>query len=442
MNFLRTIFLKIASRLGLELQRKKLIEDDYSAMGVNLTATIANRVATLTMIDSGASIEGDSARAKYLDDFLNDFIADRMAVAAEVSLGTGDCLVKPYTDGKRIGIDIIKNNNFVVCDSIGSFIKSCIIKADQIVDDNGNLFERMEAQILREGQTQNEESVPVLVIYQMAFKNGNEIPLTMVDAWKDIQPETIIPNVEKMLFGRYKCPTVNRENVNGVNGVKITFGLDSVMKKAVDAFERYNDEFEKKEAFIFADKTIFTKDKDTGKPILPKGKSKLFMNVNSADSGDLIKEYSPAIRSTEMNDSIEVNFKMLELLAGLSNGVLTAPTTSYATATEMKASLQATFAFMTKFRKSLENGTRDLLDAVNVLLNANNITPDGEWDVQFDWSSSYIENIQEQFNRLMQAESIGAVDRAEVRSWVMDEDIQTATEKVNEIAENIVNEGI
>ena len=141
-----------------------------------------------------------------------------------------------------------------------------------------------------------------------------------------------------------------------------------------------------------------------------------------------------------MNESIEVNFKMLELLAGLSNGVLTSPTTNFATATEMKASLQATFAFMTKFRKSLENGTIDLLNAVNVLLNANNITPDGEWDVQFDWSSSYIENIQEQFNRLMQAESIGAVDKSEVRSWVMDEDLQTAEGKVAEIAERTVNE--
>ena len=442
MNFLKTIFLKIASRLGLELQRKNLSADDYSNLGVNLTATIANRVATLTMIDSGANIEGNNARAKYLDEFLQDYIADRMGVAAEVSLGTGDCLIKPYTDGVRIGLDIIKNNNFTVCDSIGNFIKSCLIKADEIKDDNGNLYERIEAQILKEGQTEVGQTVPVLVIYQMAFKNGNEIPLNAVKAWESIQPETIIPNVDRMLFGRYKCPTVNRQNVNGVNGVKITYGLDSVMQKAQAAFERFNDEFEKKEAFVFADKTVFKKDPSTGKMVLPKGKEKLFLNVNAGDNGELIKEYSPDIRSAEMNESIEVNFKMLELLAGLSNGVLTSPTTNFATATEMKASLQATFAFMTKFRKSLENGTIDLLNAVNVLLNANNITPDGEWDVQFDWSSSYIENIQEQFNRLMQAESIGAVDKSEVRSWVMDEDLLTAEEKVAEIAERTVNEVI
>lgn len=441
MNFLKTIFLKIASRLGLELQRKVLEIDDYSRKGVNLTATIANRVATLTMIDSGASVKGENARAKYIDDFLQGYIADRMPVAAEVSLGTGDCLVKPYTDGKRIGIDIIKNSDFVVCDSIGDFIKSCLIKADEIKDDNGNLFQRIEAQVLREGQMETGQDVPVLAIYQMAFKNGNEIPLNTVKAWENIQPETYIPNVDRMLFGRYKCPTVNRENVNGVNGVKITYGLDDVMQKAAASFDRFNDEFEKKEAFIFADKTIFKTDPKTGRKDLPRGKEKLFLQINGQD-GDLVKDYSPAIRSADMNQGIEVNFKMLELLAGLSNGVLTSPTTNFATATEMKASLQATFAFMTKFRNSLENGTIDLLNAVNVLCNANDITPMGDWEVMFTWSSSYIENIQEQFNRLMQAESIGAVDKAEVRAWVMDEDEQTAKDRVNEIAERFVEEVI
>ena len=211
------------------------------------------------------------------------------------------------------------------------------------------------------------------------------------------------------------------------------------MKKAVDAYERFNDEFQKKEAYIFANKTLFKIDKD-GKRSLTSGIDKLYKQVNSVHSDGIIKEYSPAIRSAEMNEGIEVNFKMLELLAGLSNGILTSPTTNFASATEIKASLQLTFAFITKFRKSLENGTQDLLEAVDILCNVNNLTPIGQWDKIFDWSSSYIENIQEQFNRLMQMHSIGAASTADVRSWGMDEDIQTAQEKVQEIAETFVEE--
>ena len=124
---------------------------------------------------------------------------------------------------------------------------------------------------------------------------------------------------------------------------------------------------------------------------------------------------------------------MLEILAGLSNGILTAPTTNFATATEMKASLQLTYAFITRFRKALVSGTDDLLYAIDVLMNINGITPVGEWESRYDWSSSYIENIEEQFNRLVVAQGIGAVSTGEVRAWVMDEDPEEAEEKVDEI---------
>ena len=201
------------------MQKKDLYEDDYSRPGLNLTATISNRIATLTMLDSGGDVRGDNARAKYLNDFMQEYVSDRMAVAAEVSLGTGDCLVKPYTDGQRIGLDIIKNNNFVVCESIGNFIKSCIIKADEIKDDKGNVYQRIETQMIKQGLTESGQEVNALIILQSAYKNGNEIPLNSVKSWENIQTETIIPNVNKLLFGRYKCPTVNREIINGVNGV-------------------------------------------------------------------------------------------------------------------------------------------------------------------------------------------------------------------------------
>ena len=45
------------------MQKKDLYEDDYSRPGLNLTATISNRIATLTMLDSGGDVRGDNARA-------------------------------------------------------------------------------------------------------------------------------------------------------------------------------------------------------------------------------------------------------------------------------------------------------------------------------------------------------------------------------------------
>ena len=49
--------------------------------------------------------------------------------------------------------------------------------------------------------------------------------------------------------------------------------------------------------------------------------------------------------------------------------------------------------------------------------------------------ASYIEQLNEHFNQLTVAEGIGAVDKAEVRAWMMDEDYETAKARVEEIAE-------
>lgn len=435
MNRVQTIFLYIARKLGLELQRKPPDVQDYEKL-MSLTAVIANRVATLTMQDSAITIEGASARARYLQEFMSKYTGGKMDIAAEVALGTGDCLVKPYTDGKRIGVDIIKSGDFVVLESIEDYIKSCIIKTGEIVTENGTQYERYETQIIREGVTQDGREANYLIIQNSAYKNGSQIPLDSVPAWAGIKPEEIIPNVAAPLFGRYKCPTVNRGNVNGVNGVKITHGLDRAMQEAMDAYERFNQEYKAKEPFIFAAKTLFNKKKD-GSIEIPNGKDRIFMTVRGETDGaqGLIQEYSPDIRSSELDTGIQVNFKMLEMMAGLSSGILTAPTTNFATATEMKASLQATFAYMTRFRRRLELGTRQLVTAVDTIASRNNLSPIGNWDIVFQWSSGYIEQMAEHFNQLMMAQGIGAVSTAEVREWIMDEDAQTAQQRVDEIAQ-------
>lgn len=443
-NFITSIVIKIAQKLGLKINEKPLITDDYNnTSSISLTATIANRVATLTVMDSSIDIIGDSVRASYLKKFVNDTIIDKIAIAAEVSLGVGDVLLKPYTDGERIGIDIIPNENFYICECCGDFIKSCIIKCEEIHKRNGSVFERYETQRLKTVTLENGTKLSAVFIYQTAYINGVEHPLADIPEWAEIPPETVIPNVEHLIFGRIKCPTINRDNVNGVNGVPITYGLDSVMQNAVKAYNRFNDEYERKESFVFADKTLFKKDKDNN-TIIPNGKNRIFMLLPHAANGEgtdnLIREYSPDIRDDSLIAGIEQNFKMLEMMAGLSSGILSQPTTNYATATEMKASLQLTFAYITRFRRSITQCVYSLINSIDILLNTMESVPIGDFKVSVDWSSAYIENLTEQYTRLIQAEAIGAVSKAEVRAWLLDETLDVASAKVEEIQKNSKND--
>lgn len=433
MNFIQQIFLKLANLFGLELQSKNIGKDDYSIPEIlPITGTIANKLSTLALMDSSIKIIGDSENATYLDELLRDYLMERINVACEVALGTGDCLLKPYTDGYRIGVDIIKNEDFVVCESIGNFIKSIIIKTDEIKQ-NMDIYQKFETQILKRVKDETGKDRSVLIIRQNAFKNGDEIPLNMFKPWENIQKEIIIADMDYLLLGRIKSPTVNRDNVNGINGVKVTYGLDNIIAQVIESYNRFNQEFADKETMIFANKTIFKKD-ENGDMVLPKGKKRLFMKLKSTGDNFNIDTFSPQIRNESLEQAVDFNLKIIEIMAGLSAGILTAPNTNFATATEMKASLQSTFAYITKFRNFIEAGINQLIYSITILANINNIIKLGEYEIAFDWSSSYIEQLNEQFNRLMQAHSIGAVDEAEVRSFVLDEDYQMAKEKVEEIA--------
>lgn len=432
MNFIQQIFLKLANLFGLERQPKDIGKDDYSTSeGLPITGTIANKLSTLALMDSSIKIIGDSENATYLDELLRDYLMERINVACEVALGTGDCLLKPYTDGYRIGIDIIKNEDFVVCESIGNFIKSIIIKTDE-VKQGMDVYQKFETQILKKVKDETGKDRSVLIIRQNAFKNGDEIPLNMFSPWANIQKEIIIADMDYLLLGRIKSPTVNRDNVNGINGVKVTYGLDNIIAQVIESYNRFNQEFADKETMIFANKTIFRKD-ENGDMVLPKGKKRLFMKLKSTGDNFNIDTFSPQIRNESLEQAVDFNLKIIEIMAGLSAGILTAPNTNFATATEMKASLQSTFAYITKFRNFIEAGINQLIYSITILTNINNIVKPGDYEIAFDWSSSYIEQLNEQFNRLMQAHSIGAVDEAEVRAFVLDEDYQKAKERVEEI---------
>ena len=66
-------------------------------------------------------------------------------------------------------------------------------------------------------------------------------------------------------------------------------------------------------------------------------------------------------------------------------------------------------------------------------MNLNNTTPDGDWDIQHDWSYDYIEQTQERFNQLIQSVNAGAVKTKDLTGWVLGLDDDAAEEYVAEI---------
>lgn len=413
----KNIFIKIASKLGLELVDKTDTAISFVESGLNPTAIGAGVIANIAIDDSDVIIEGDNARASALREIKEYYTDELQTAVAEVSLGTGDAIVRPYTDGKYIGLNIIGNDNFVVTESIGTHLKGVIMKLDEYQNDN-------KTYRLFESQTLKDENEPVVVyIRRFAFKDDKDIDLSLT-SWSGMESEETIV-ADQLLLGRYKCPTINRDNYNSANGVPITFGYEKIVDNIKTKYAQYNDEFDRKQALIIADKTMFKKDPnskdDTGATKFRLGGTQfLKIKSNNIDGGvkGMIEDYSPAIRETEFQAANNFNLSVLELCCGFSRGVFTKPETAFATASEMKNSLKKTFAFVKRFRRRLEIGDRMLFNAINIIMNINSTTPMGDWSMHHDWSYDYIEDTKERFNQLMQGHSAGVVKDETVCAWI------------------------
>ena len=422
---IKGIILKIADRLGLELQERKESAVNYTDKGLNPTAIGANVIASIAIDDSEIKILGDSQRADAMRDFAAYFEESTEDIAAEVTLGMGDALVRPYTDGETIGLCVIGSDDFLITASIGNKLKGVVMKLDENKVKSGT-YRFFEYQGLIDDNT--------VEIKRFAYKDGNECPLSET-VWADWEQEVTI-KADQLLVGRYKCPTINRDNYNSPNGVPITFGCEEIIDKVKAQYENYNDEFDRSKKLIFADRSLFKKNKDDNTFELSPARN--FVMVRGGVDGGIksqIDDYSPSIRETEYKNANDFNLSILELCCGFSRGIFTKPETAFATATEMKNSLKKTFSFVKKFRRKLEAGNKELFNAVNIIMNLNNMTPDGEWEVQFDWSYDYIEQTTERFNQLVQSVDRGAVKTEDLTSWVLGLDTDAAQDYIDELRE-------
>lgn len=434
----KNIFLKIAKKLGLELQKKSENQIDFSAAGLNPTAIGAAVVANIAVDDSDIIIDGQSNRAEAIRKIANYFSDEIFFGAAEVSLGTGDCIVRPYTDGKYIGLNIIGNSDFAVVESIGPHLKGIIIKLDERKIDKAT-YRLFETQTLKKLKNKS-----VVYVRRFAYKDDNEIDLASTH-WALLHSEDVI-QADQLLIGRYKCPTLNRLDYNSANGVPITFGCESIIENVKNKYLQYNEEFDRKQSIIFADKTMFKREKNTNKnnesdnsdEVKFRLEGKHFIRVGGNIDGGIngmIQDYSPDVREPEFKNALDLNLSILELCCGFSRGIFTSPETSFATATEMKNSLKKTFAFVKRFRKQIEYGDEMLFNAINIIMNLNNITPVGDFSLRHDWSYDYIEQSTERFNQLLQGHSAGVVKDETLSAWINNLKEDEAKQYIKELKE-------
>ena len=403
---------------------KKEIDDNskyaklYESINdINFGAIFSNKLANYTISDSTMNIEGENARVDLLDK-TGQSMWKKAKKITSMAFGYGGVIIVPYVKGGKIYYNLVPQSRLTIDETDGELITGATVLAEKKVI-SGTIS---QTTYLR-WTNYKVENGNMVITQQFSDDKGNKIPTP--DFWKDIQEVRTITNVDRVLFGYIKSP-INNRKTNDKYGVPITYGCEATILEIKETMKQIIREYELKECFVGADVTMFN-----GNNALPQ--NGLFKKVN-ADSDDFFEVFDPQFR--DYTTRLQELYKRLEHEIGTSYGILSEVDSQQATATEIKRSMYDTFTICDDMRSNIEKGMDDFFYACNVLANAYNLSPQGEYEVNFDWSYSLLEDTQTEWSQLTYAQNKGIVSKVELRQWLKpDETLEESQKAIQEIEE-------
>jgi len=427
---LKNIFLWILNNvfhIQTQTTTKELEDNDIYAMeyeridDINFNSIFSNKLANYVINDSNVNITPDNQRVDLLNNVTQNLWKKAKKITS-MGFGYGGVIIVPYVKNGKIYYNIVPQNRLTIDAVEGETITGATVLAEKktVQQSIGNpkIYLRWTNYKVQNGN--------ITIRQQFTDERGQSIPTP--DFWKNILEEITISGVDRVLFGYLKSP-INNRKANDKYGVPITYGCEATIKELKDTMKQLLDEYRLKQTFLAVDYTMFKKDAK-GNTILPT--DKLFKMFDGSGQEDLWEIYDPAFRP--YTERLEELYQRLEHEIGTSAGILSHVETTNATATEIKRSMYDTFTIVDDMRSNIEKAIEDFLYSANVLANAYNLSPQGEYEVSFDWDYSLLEDSQETFAQLMTAKNAGIVSDVEVRQWLKpDETIEESEKAIADI---------
>lgn len=385
---------------------------------INFNAIFSNKLANYVINDSTMDVTGENARVDLLNK-MGQSMWKKAKKMTSMGFGYGGVIIVPYVKGGKIYYNLVPQNRVTIDETDGELITGATVLAEKKIIGgslNSKTYMRWTNYQVKNGN--------ITITQQFSDEKGNKIPAP--EFWKNIQEVQVITGVDRVLFGYLKSP-VNNRNASDTYGVPITYGCDATINEIKETLRQIVREYDLKQAFVGADATMFN-----GKDALPL--NGLFKKIDSGDDS-FFEVFDPQFR--DYTTRLQELYRRLESEIGTSKGILSDVQTANATATEIKRSMYDTFTIVDDMRSNIEKTMEDFFYACNVLANAYNLSPQGEYELAFDWSYSLLEDTQQEFSQMMQAESKGIVSKVEIRQWLNpDETLEEAEEKIKEIEES------
>lgn len=415
---------------------------DYS-----VESMVCESLANLMMLEYSMPIEGGSARARMLDEVSDAFVRDTLCNAVAMGFLTGDGITVPSWNGRTMDNVLVDAGSFAILGANGHEVTSMIYVVDEKQIKHGARYTLLRLIELVPYTAQDGTQTHANRYKTFIAKDGTitDIPLSEFPDWAAAnEEEWVIPNVDRLLIGRYRSFTLNPLRPNAQKGTPICFGASAPIREIHYLTQQMHAEFGLSEKAIIADKTLFKKElrRDSEgnvvsqKLVLPKGRERLFMDVgNRGGSGSpLIQEWAPTIQLQPYIDALEKQYQEVEKCVGVSSGILSnLNDQSYQNVDNVRKSTIKTQSFVNTAREVCESYLSDMVYAWNAILNFYGVTPVGDYHVEYKWSDEYINTFSDQQNAILAGEAIGATDAVDYRVFVMGESPEVAKERVAQI---------
>lgn len=274
-----------------------------------------------------------------------------------------------------------------------------------------------------------------LVIDNKAFVStsgdalGREVPLSVIDDWKNIAQYIRYPDMKRMAFGYYSNPIDNTVDGSAC-GVSLFEGAINLIELADKQFGRLEWEFKSGERAIHASEDVVRRN-----GTMAENKNRLYRSIIGVDEdtpvNNLIQDYSPELRQEDIRAGLEEYKRSIEFKVGLSYGDLSNPAYVEKTATEVEAARTRKYNTVTAIQENLEEFLDDLMYALAFY---NSMTLSG-YKFSCSFKDSILADEETERKQDIQDISIGVMRKEEYRSKWYGEDAETAKANLPESAD-------
>lgn len=356
---------------------------------MSLPSAIASEIAALVTVEMSAKVEGESTRAKFLDDQLEPF-REQVQRQTEYACAMGGVVFKPYLNGREIAIDYVQADDFtpLAFNSKGD-ITACVFY--EYSRDTKFVYTRVE---------KHEIKTDAYYITNTAYRGMYErdlsfpVPLNTVEEWSSLQPETRIENIDFPLYGYFRIPLGNTTDNKSPIGVSVYASAVNLIRDADKQYERLMWEFEGGEMAIDASEDAFVI--KNGKPLIPDTHKRLF-RFNSIGSGrkggtinDLMRVFAPNLRDVSLINGLNEILIRIEGKCGLARGTFSNADLQVKTATELRITRQKTYVTVTTIQRALEKSIDALVKAMDAFASLYGLCEAGNYDSVYVWDDSVI----------------------------------------------------